>query len=364
MIIFHYNTHPAQSTTCAIFINATLCPTLVDRRSGKISRFILLHTPLLAIESSCDDSSVAVLDGDRITYSTTISQKHQNGVFPEYASRMHAENIWKLLRSLPCPLTDLRAIAVTTHPGLIGSLRVGVTIAKTLSWTLNIPLLSVNHVNAHILTPLWSTKIQVPYLALVASGGHTLLAEVRSPTEISIIGCTLDDAVGEVFDKTARMLGLAYPGGPMIEQFAKNGISRFKLPIPMRHHPGYDFSFSGFKEHVRQKVQQTPVMPDTLADWAASIQFSLTQALITRTEKALPVSGFKQLALVGGVAANAYMRTTFETMCSNHGVEFFAPPKKVCGDNAEMIAWVGLWQLQRGEIADLTMMPRPKYCDK
>lgn len=319
------------------------------------------RTPLLAIESSCDDSSIAILHNGKITYSATISQKHHGGVLPEHASRLHMKNIWKLLRSLPCPLADIKSIAVTTSPGLIGSLRVGTTIAKTLSWTLDIPLLSVNHIDAHILTPLWSTQIKLPYLALVASGGHTLLAKVISPTDITIIGTTLDDAVGEAFDKIARMLGLPYPGGPAIEKYAQSGTPRFKLPIPMQNHDGYDFSFSGFKEHVRQRLQQSPCTPESLPDWAASIQRGLTTALLARTTKALRDTQLSQLALVGGVAANKYMRAQFEGTAEDYGVQFFAPPLPVCGDNADMIAWVGLQHLQAGRFANLKISSQPNY---
>jgi N6-L-threonylcarbamoyladenine synthase len=320
-----------------------------------------INTLLLAIESSCDDSSIALLRAERLVHSKTISQQHQGGVLPEHAARTHVTNLWNLINTIPCDLEEIGAIAVTSHPGLIGSLRVGVTIAKTLAWTLDVPLVGVNHVDAHILTPLWCTDITTPYLALVISGGHTLLAEVVAYNQINIIGTTCDDAVGEAFDKTARMLGLPYPGGPALERHALGGTPRFKLPIPMRAHHGYDFSFSGFKEHVRQRLDREPATPTTSPDWAASIQHSLTHSLIVRTKKALQETKIKRLAIVGGVAANQYVRRAFQTTCDNMDVGCFVPPPHVCGDNAEMIAWAGLWQLQDGRASDLGLTAQARY---
>lgn len=314
---------------------------------------------ILGVESSCDDFAVALLDtsASTVVFSKTICQHHSHGVFPENASRMHARCAWYALRKVP---GKFDAVAVTTGPGLIGSLRVGVTVAKTLCWTLDIPLIAVNHINAHILTPVWSTEVQFPYMTLIASGGHTLLAIVRSTQCIKIIGSTLDDAAGEALDKIARMLSLSYPGGPELERLALAGTPRFAAPVPMQNHHGYDFSFSGLKEYFRQAISSGGARED----WAASAQQAVSNALVVRTRKALEHhSDVQHLAIAGGVAANNKIRSDLVLMAKELGVATHFPPHAVCGDNAEMIAWCGKWKLERGQTSDLGVTATPRYKD-
>lgn len=319
---------------------------------------------ILGIESSCDDFAVALLDSDTVIFSEVVRQHHSHGVFPEHASRMHAKSAWNALRKVP---GNYDAVAVTTGPGLVGSLRVGITIAKTLCWTQRIPLIAVNHINAHILTPVWSTKTEFPYMALVVSGGHTLLAVVRSTQSIQIIGSTVDDAAGEALDKIARMLGLPYPGGPELEKLALLGTPRFSAPVPMQHHSGYNFSFSGLKEHFRRLITQNlqaHTTQDIRADWAASVQQAVSSALVMRTRKALRHHPeVRHLAIAGGVAANNKVRSDLVLMAERLGVTTHFPPHAVCGDNAEMIAWCGRWKLERGETSDLSVSATPRYKD-
>lgn len=313
---------------------------------------------LLAIESSCDDFALAVSDrSGRILFSNIHHQKHSHGVFPEHASRMHALAPWNDLDYIHRHF-DIGAIAVTTGPGLYGSLAVGITIAKALTYSLNVPLISVNHIAAHILTPLWCTNIRTPYIILVASGGHTLLALVNAVDNIQILGSTTDDAAGEAFDKTARMLGLQYPGGPEIERAAKSGTPRFALPIPMRNHPGYDFSFSGLKEHIRKKLVTQELDTQTRADWAASIQHGIGNALLVRTRKALKdLNTVRYLSLAGGVASNRTIRSMFDELCAECNASLHCPSPSVCTDNAEMIAWCGLWKWKREQYAHYDILP-------
>jgi N6-L-threonylcarbamoyladenine synthase len=314
---------------------------------------------ILGIESSCDDFAVAVLDTylKKTIHSLTIAQSHSGGVLPEQASRMHSQDAWQALQSIPC---GFDAIAVTNRPGMIGSLYIGLTIAKTLSWAHNIPLVGVNHIDAHILTPAWSTEVQLPYIALVASGGHTLLAYVKDVHNIKIIGNTLDDAAGEALDKIARTLGLPYPGGPALEKLASCGNLRFEMPTPMQNHSGYNFSFSGLKEHARQLVQRIPI--SDYPDLAASVQHAVSQALLVRTQKALRSHPeVKHIAIAGGVAANNYIRNQLQVMATNLCVQAHFPPACVCGDNAEMIAWCGMWQLAANRYDDLRLSAYPRY---
>ena len=319
---------------------------------------------ILGIESSCDDFALAVLDADnkQIVYSKIISQKHRSGVFPEMAARIHAMCPWQYLEYIISKY-QIGAVAVTTTPGLIGSLYIGLTIAKTLAFALNVPLISVNHVDAHILTPMWYTDLTFPYLALVVSGGHTLLALAESFEDIKIIGSTQDDAAGEVFDKTARMLGLEYPGGPHIERLAKLGTPKYKLPIPMRNHTGYNFSFSGLKEAVRQQLDNIDLNDTLRADWSASIQHAITQALIIRTEKAAIDYNVEKIAIVGGVAANNYIRQAILELGKKISAKTFFSPHSVCGDNAEMIAWLGYEKFKLGQCSNLQCIAVPKYED-
>jgi len=317
-------------------------------------------TYLLGIESSCDDFGLAVLNlaDPQIVYSAILHQSHKGGVYPEMAARAHAILPWDELEKIYTTY-DITAVAVTSSPGLAGSLYIGTTIAKTIAMASNASLIAVNHVDAHILTPIWYTNLTFPYLALVVSGGHTLLAWVEDIDRIEILGSTRDDAAGEVFDKSARMIGLPYPGGPEIEKLALTGSIKYQLPIPMKQHPGYDFSFSGLKDAIRRGTSN--IQNHERADWAATIQNAITQALLVRLEKAIKQYTPERIALVGGVAANEFLRSQLACLCLRHNATLFVAPHKVCGDNAEMIAWLGWEKFKRKEFAELNFAVEPRY---
>jgi N6-L-threonylcarbamoyladenine synthase len=302
---------------------------------------------VLAIESSCDDTSVAVVeDGHRI-HSNLISSQlkiHQphGGVVPELASRRHAEVIHTLitksLQEAECTFDDIDAIAVTYGPGLEGALLVGITAAKALSKTLNKPLIGVNHLHGHIYAHyLTETPPAFPYIALIASGGHTQLVLVESHASLKLLGQTRDDAAGEAFDKVARVLGLPYPGGPHVEKEAQDGDKKaFKFPIGMKH-DGLEFSFSGLKTAVIQTVNKLDQDTLPIADLCASFQDTVIRTLWLKTKLACETHGVERVALCGGVMANQTLQTVFQEEASQAGITIHNVPKVLCTDNAAMI---------------------------
>ena len=317
---------------------------------------------ILAIESSCDDTSAAVLRGNKVLSNIVASQKiHQKygGVVPELASRAHQQNIIPVvsvaLEDANIDKKDLSAVAFTRGPGLLGSLLVGTSFAKSLSMSLKVPLIEINHMQAHILAHfIDDEQMQVPefpFLALTISGGHTQLVLVKDYFDMEILGETLDDAVGEAFDKTAKILGLTYPGGPLIDKYAKEGdASKFNFPIPKVD--GLNFSFSGLKTNIlnfitKESCNDENFVRDHMNDICASVQSTIVAILMQKVELALAKYEVKALAIGGGVAANSAIRSAVLNFKNTHDVNVHIPKFEFCTDNAAMIGIAAYFKYQR-----------------
>ena len=315
---------------------------------------------VLGIESSCDDSSVAVLEDGRTLLAHLIASQdvHRTygGVVPELAARAHLDHLPNLARraleEARLEASAITGIAVTRAPGLVGSLVVGVAFAKALAVSLGVPVTGVNHVEAHLHAgTLEHGESPLPAVALVVSGGHTELVEVAGFRRYRWLGSTRDDAVGEAFDKVAKLLGLGFPGGPAIEKIAAHGNpNAFSFPRPMLDQPGFDFSFSGLKTAVALAVKPMDEAErvERTADLAASFQAAALDALVGKTAAALEHTRARALNLGGGVAANRALRERLAEVCAKRGVALRMPSMRLCADNAAMIALVGAWQLERG----------------
>lgn len=306
---------------------------------------------VIGIESSCDETSVAILKNGKITANLISSQdfhKKFGGVVPELSSRAHLQIVNPLvkeaLQKSSISLNDVELITATAGPGLIGALLVGLTYAKGLSYSLNKPFIGVNHIEGHIFSGfLMEEKPVFPFIALVVSGGHTLLLLVKSFTEIVKLGSTVDDAAGEAFDKVSKMLGLGYPGGPKIQAAATKGDqNKINFPIAQLKDP-YNFSFSGIKTSVLRYVQSLNgnMNEQIINDIAASFQFAVVQALIRKLEKAIQNFNIKSISVVGGVAANKMLRESASELANKYDIKLIIPAFEYCGDNAAMIAFRG-----------------------
>jgi len=323
---------------------------------------------VLGIETSCDETSIAVIEGDSVLSNIISSQwVHQKfgGVVPELASREHVKLIIPVLKDAllksGLTLTDVDAIAVTTGPGLIGAVMVGLNFAKGLAMALQIPFIGVNHMEGHIYSNFLSNPgLEPPMLAVVVSGGHTQLVLMREHLQYEIIGTTRDDAVGEAFDKVAKLLGLGYPGGPIIDELARQGNEN-AIPFPGGNIKGYplDFSYSGLKTAVLYHVQKLSreEVEKNLADICASFQKAATNSILKRTEKAMKMNDISTVVLAGGVAANSRLRHQLLQMGEKMGWVVSIPDMEYCMDNAAMIARAGLQRLQNGEHSSLTQKP-------
>lgn len=324
-------------------------------------------TTILALETSCDETSVAVVvDGREVRINLIASQidlhRDYGGVVPEVASRAHLEAIGPLIdRALAeagIGFADLDAVATTFGPGLQGALLVGLMTAKGIAWARDLPLVGVHHLAAHI----WANRmacpdLELPFLCLLVSGGHTSLVRVDGPEEFTTLGETRDDAVGEAYDKTARLLGLGYPGGPVIDRLAQEGNPHaYDFPRAWLSE-GWDFSFSGLKTAVLRMVEKSEKagIPIQRADAAASFQRAVTDVLVTKTVQAAEAEGVRAIALAGGVAANRELRERLAAEAEQHGWRFVAPPLDLCTDNAAMIGGLAYELLQRGRTADLDL---------
>ncbi|WP_295133542.1 tRNA (adenosine(37)-N6)-threonylcarbamoyltransferase complex transferase subunit TsaD [uncultured Reyranella sp.] len=333
---------------------------------------------VLGIETSCDETAVAVVEGaagtqpvGRILSNTVYSQltEHRRfgGVVPEIAARAHLERIDGLvaqaLDEAGLGLADLDAIAATGGPGLIGGVMVGVMTAKALAFAHDKPFIAVNHLEGHALSVRLTEPVEFPYLLLLVSGGHCQLLTVRGPGDFTRLGTTIDDAAGECFDKTAKLLGLGFPGGPAVERAAEGGDpKRFALPRPMWRKPGCDFSFSGLKTAVRQTVEKLPADdPRAVADLCASFQRTVGDVFADRCANALALAPSSTLVVAGGVAANVYLRGRLDEVAAAHGAKLVAPPVRLCTDNGAMIAWAGVERLRLGRVDALDFRPRPRW---
>jgi len=333
----------------------------------------------LGLETSCDETAVGIVDdGRRILANRVASQvaEHEpyGGVVPEIAARAHLDRLDNLVKlalvDAGLGFEKISGIAATSGPGLIGGVMVGSMTGKAIAAVRNLPFIAVNHLEAHALTARLTDDVAFPYLLLLVSGGHCQLLVVCDVGDYRVLGTTIDDAVGECFDKGAKLLGLGYPGGPLIEQMAAKGNAKaFELPQPLTDRPGCDFSFSGLKTALRmlvtQQKQEQP-NPSFVPDAAASLQFTIAEILVNRTRNAL-----KQLALenatmttlvaAGGVAANQAIRENLQKLAAEYHVTFVAPPPELCTDNGAMVAWAGLERLRRGMIDTLDAAARPRW---
>ncbi len=326
---------------------------------------------VLGIETSCDETAAAVLDGGRKVLSSVVASQDDvhapyGGVVPELASRRHLEVIVPIIRRALAEagmgLRDLDGIAVTQGPGLVGSLLVGCSAAKALAWAHGTPLVGVNHLEGHIYAAFLEERApEHPFLALVVSGGHTALYVAAEPRRYARVGQTRDDAAGEAFDKVAKLLGLSYPGGPAIERAAAGGDPRaISFPTANMSDGAPDFSFSGIKTAVSLHVRRAGTLSAAeIADVAASFQATVVKTLVRKSLRAGQRLGIRRLVLTGGVAANTALRQALQAECGERGWELFIPSRALCTDNAAMIAAAGHDRLEAGERAPLTMNADP-----
>lgn len=327
---------------------------------------------ILAIESSCDETSAAVFENDKMLTNVIATQKvHEQygGVVPELASRAHIQNIVPVvseaLRQAGKEPKQLSAIAFTQAPGLIGSLLVGACFAKGMAQALSIPLIAVNHLQGHVLAHwIEKPKPQFPFLCLTVSGGHTQIVKVDNYLEMEVLGTTIDDAAGEAFDKIAKMLGLPYPGGPLVDKLAREGNPHaFEFPIPKID--GYNFSFSGIKTSVlyflQKKIrEQSDFLEENKKDICASVQYTIISALMQKLEKAAKDFGIKQVGIGGGVSANSGLRNALQEYGKKNGWVTFLPDFQFCTDNAAMIGMTAFYKFKAGMFASLDTIPSAK----
>lgn len=337
---------------------------------------------VLGIETSCDETAAAVVERDEgdkahilsnVVWSQIEDHIPYGGVVPEIAARAHVEIldglVKRALEEAKTGLSEIDAIAATGGPGLIGGLIVGLMTAKALALAANKPFIAINHLEGHALTAKLTNNLDYPYLLLLVSGGHTQVILVKGLGQYKRLGTTIDDALGEAFDKTAKLLGLPYPGGPVIEQLATKGDSRrIELPRPLKGEKRLDFSFSGLKTAVRQiAMEMAPLSEKDIADIAAAFELAVTDTLSDRVERSLAV--FKQdypdceasLVVAGGVAANKAIRASLQKLCDAHGFRFIAPPIGLCTDNAAMIAYAGLQHFIHGDRSSFDIAPRSRW---
>ena len=324
---------------------------------------------ILAIESSCDETSASVISNAKVLNNIIASQAvhgKYGGVVPELASRAHQQRIVEVVKealdTAHVAVSDLHAVAFTRGPGLLGSLMVGVSFAKGLAIARNIPLIEVNHMHAHVLAHfIEDPRPSFPFLCLTVSGGHTQLVIVRDYLEMEVIGQTQDDAVGEAFDKGAKILGLPYPGGPMIDSLAKQG-DRTAFTFSQTNMPGLDFSFSGIKTSflyfVRDRMKENPAfIEERKADLCASLQQHLVGMLMGRLIEAVKQTGITEVALAGGVSANSFLRSAVAEEGNKRNWNVFIPAMEYCTDNAAMIAMAAHFKYMKNEFCDLTVTP-------
>lgn len=324
---------------------------------------------ILAIESSCDETSAAVLTNGKIesnVVTTQLIHEQYGGVVPELASRAHQQHILpvveKALLDAKVTKKDLDAIAFTRGPGLLGALLVGTSFAKAMALGLNIPLIEINHMQAHVLAHfIDDPKPSFPFLCLTVSGGHTQIVRVNSYLDMEIIGETMDDAIGEAFDKTAKLLDLPYPGGPLIDKYAKEG-NPLAYEFPIVEMKGLNYSFSGIKTSflyfLQKKVKEKPnFVAENLADICASIQFTLVRIVLQKLKRAAKETGIREVAIAGGVSANSGLRTTLQEMGSKLGWNVYIPKFEYCTDNAAMIAMAAYYKFLENDFSNQRVSP-------
>lgn len=327
---------------------------------------------VLGIETSCDDTGIAVYDGERgllahRRYSQIALHLEYGGVVPELASRDHIRKTLPLVRQVlkeaGTEPRELGGVAYTSGPGLAGALLVGAALGRSLAFAWGVPAIGVHHMEGHLLSPLLEPDgPRFPFLALLVSGGHTMLADVRAVGDYAILGESIDDAAGEAFDKTAKLLGLGYPGGPAIERAARDGRpGRFHFPRPMTDRPGLDFSFSGLKTACVHAVAGRTLDAQTVADIAAAFQEAVIETLAIKCDRALEVTGHARLVVAGGVSANAQLRARLEALGRERRIAVHYPRLELCTDNGAMIAYAGYLRLAAGQREPLAFGARPRW---
>ena len=327
---------------------------------------------ILGIESSCDETGVALYVSEhgllsQALHSQVALHADYGGVVPELASRDHVRKITPLtqrvLRDADKTLDDIDGIAYTAGPGLMGALLVGASFAKSLAWSLGVPALGIHHMEAHLLAPLISRQtdaLGLPFVALLVSGGHTQLVHVKTFGDYEILGESVDDAAGEAFDKTAKLLGLGYPGGPKIAAQAEQGDpTRFRFPLPMTDRPGLDFSFSGLKTYALNTVQSLGTLSEQdIADVSVAFEIAAVDTLVIKCRRAIEQSGAQQLVIAGGVSANTRLR---QELTDKLQAEIVYAPLALCTDNGAMIAYAGALRMLGGAQEDLSINTRPRW---
>lgn len=327
---------------------------------------------ILGIETSCDETGVAIYDdqqgllADQL-YSQVKLHADYGGVVPELASRDHVRKtvplIQAALKQANLSAGDIDGVAYTAGPGLVGALLVGATIGRALALAWNVPAIAVHHMEGHLLAPmLEDNPPQFPFVALLVSGGHTQLISVTGIGEYQLLGESIDDAAGEAFDKTAKLLGLDYPGGPMLSKMAERGIAgRFTFPRPMTDRPGMDFSFSGLKTFAANTIRQSGQDEQTKADIARAFEDAVVDTLAIKCRRALEETGFDRLVIAGGVSANRTLRSQLAKMMKQRKGEVFYARPEFCTDNGAMIAYAGMVRLKAGENSGLALSVRPRW---
>ena len=327
---------------------------------------------LLGIETSCDETGVALMDEHagllaHTVYSQAALHADYGGIVPELASRDHIRKTLPLIRQTMVDSgtrsEDISGVAYTAGPGLMGALLVGASIARTLAWSWDVPALGIHHMEGHLLAPMLDERtLQPPFVALLVSGGHTMLVRVEAIGRYSLLGQSLDDAVGEAFDKTAKLLGLGYPGGPALAELALEGRpGRYRFPRPMTDRPGLDFSFSGLKTSVSNMLASQPTDPQTQADIARAFEDAVVDTLTIKCRRALRETGLRTLIVAGGVSANRRLRSVLSEMSERTDAYVHYPRLEFCTDNGAMIAYAGLLRLKAGQSDDLTIKAMPRW---
>lgn len=327
---------------------------------------------ILGIETSCDETGIAIYDEEQgllshQLYSQVKLHADYGGVVPELASRDHVKKTIPLIKAAlkEAGLTakDIDGVAYTAGPGLVGALLVGATIGRSLAYAWNVPAVPVHHMEGHLLAPmLEDNPPEFPFVALLVSGGHTMMVEVKAIGEYQILGESIDDAAGEAFDKTAKLMGLDYPGGPLLSRLAENGTKgRFRFPRPMTDRPGLDFSFSGLKTFAANTIAANDNDDQTRADIAYAFQEAVCDTLVIKCRRALEQTGLKRIVIAGGVSANKQLRISLEALAQKVGGAVYYPRTEFCTDNGAMIAYAGMQRLRNGEMTDLSVQAQPRW---
>ena len=327
---------------------------------------------VLGIETSCDETAIAVYDSEfgilgHCLYSQIGLHNRFGGVVPELASREHVLKVLplvkKTLSEAKTEFSLLNGVAYTIGPGLMGSLLVGSTVGRSLAYALSLPAIGVHHMEAHLLALMLEKNTpQYPFLALLVSGGHTQIVNVKAPGTFKILGESVDDAAGEAFDKTAKILGLPYPGGPALSALAEQGVSsRFKFPRPMTDRPGLDFSFSGLKTYALNTINAENINEQTKADIARAFVDAIVDTFVIKCKRAINDTGIKQLVVAGGVSANKQLQQGLTDMFNKAGGEVFFPRDEYCTDNGAMVAYAGYLRIKNGQHDPLCFKAKPRW---